>query len=175
MRTDLPLRSWVAADCAAAPGANAAIPASAAPPSTSRRWGNSAMAVTPERLRPPASQNLLAAANVSGTWACLLRLTLSPQRKIAVRSVADRLLVGPRHHDGRRARLFAGDRPVARRVLDVDEEVGEAGRIGDARDLAAERTDQEPLGLLGALIDMEHRVMTERLVDGDAADARIAR
>src|SRR3546814_5403422 len=58
-------------------------------------------------------------------------------------SIAARLVVGSPHHDRRRTRRFARNRPVAGRVLDVDEEGREVGRIGQTRDLATERPDEE--------------------------------
>src|SRR3546814_5336350 len=76
-------------------------------------------------------------------------------------SIADRLAVGPPHHDRRRSRRFARDRPVAGRVLDVDEEGREVGRIGQTRDLAAERPDEKAFRLLVLLIDIEPRIRSE--------------
>src|SRR3546814_21071865 len=65
--------------------------------------------------------------------------------------VADRLIVGPPHHDRRRPRRFARNRPVAGRVLAVDEEGREVGRVGKPRDLATERPDVEELARKSAV------------------------
>src|SRR3546814_112334 len=59
-------------------------------------------------------------------------------------------------------------------MLDVDEECCQIGRIGKTCDLAAHRTDQKALRLLGRLIDIEHGIVTKGLVNGRAGHAGIA-
>src|SRR3546814_14407596 len=59
-------------------------------------------------------------------------------------------------------------------MLDVDEECCQIGRICKTCDLAAHRTDQKALRLLGRLIDIEHGIVTKGLVNGCAGHAGIA-
>src|SRR3546814_19085302 len=70
--------------------------------------------------------------------------------------------------------LLTCHRPIASRMLDVDEECCQIGRIGKTCDLAAHRTDQKALRLLGRLIDIEHGIVTKCLVNGRAGHAGIA-
>src|SRR3546814_18141154 len=70
--------------------------------------------------------------------------------------------------------LLTCHRPIASRMLDVDEECCQIGRIGKTCDLAAHRTDQKALRLLGRLIDIEHGIVTNGLVHCRAGHAGIA-
>src|SRR3546814_3125711 len=65
------------------------------------------------------------------------------------------------HDNSRGSGLRTCHRPIASRMLDVDEECCQIGRIGKTCDLAAHRTDQKALRLLGRLIDIEHGIVTK--------------
>src|SRR3546814_9581171 len=60
-------------------------------------------------------------------------------------------------------------------MLDVHEEGREVRRIGKPGDLAAGRADQEALRFLRDLIDIEHRIVAEGILDRRAGHPRIAR
>src|SRR3546814_8560335 len=85
-----------------------------------------------------------------------------------------RFTVRSAHDNSRGSGLLTCHRPIASRMLDVDEECCQIGRIGKTCDLAAHRTDQKALRLLGRLIDIEHGIVTKGLVNGRAGHAGIA-
>src|SRR3546814_4498594 len=60
-----------------------------------------------------------------------------------------RFTVRSAHDNSRGSGLLTCHRPIASRMLDVDEECCQIGRIGKTCDLAAHRTDQKALRLLG--------------------------
>src|SRR3546814_14088514 len=60
-----------------------------------------------------------------------------------------RFTVRSAHDNSRGSGLLTCTRPIASRMLDVDEECCQIGRIGKTCDLAAHRTDQTALRILG--------------------------
>src|SRR3546814_3771964 len=85
-----------------------------------------------------------------------------------------RLTLRSAHDNSRGSGFLTCHRPIASRMLDVDEECCQIGRIGKTCDLATHRTDQKALRLLGRLIDIEHGIVTKGLVNGRAGHAGIA-